>query len=76
MALAYWRLKDMDSAVQYLVDMNLNRLSPGQKAVLAAITRNCNIENAKDAARLALNDIDPKANMLPEERACFTEASR
>jgi hypothetical protein len=76
MALAYWRLQDMDSAVRFLVDMDLERLTPGQKAVLAAITRDCSVDNAKEAARVALSDIDPKAKMLPEERVCFTKASR
>ncbi len=76
MALAYWRLHDMDSAVRFLVDMDLERLTAGQKAVLAAITRDCSVDNAKEAARVALSDIDPKAKMLPEERVCFTKASR
>lgn len=76
MALAFWRLGDVVSALGYLVDMDVGSLSNGQRAVLAAIARDCNVENAKEAAMIALREVDPKARMLPEERSCYTKAGR
>jgi tetratricopeptide (TPR) repeat protein len=74
--LAYWRLGDTASAVKYIADMDLIHLTAGQKAVLAAIARDCDVTNAKEAAWSALQEIDPKAKMLPEERACYAKAGR
>lgn len=76
MAFAYWRLKDFAHATALLDQMDMEHLSPGQQAVYAAIARDSDVENARDTAMLVLRDIDPKARMLPEERACFTRASR
>lgn len=76
LALAFWRLGDVGNALGYLVDMDVSKLSQGQRAVLAAIARDCDVENAKEAARQALNEVDPKAKMLPEERACYAKARR
>lgn len=75
-ALAFWRMGDVGNAIGYLVDMDVASLSNGQRAVLAAIARDCDVENAKEAATLALREVDPKARMLPEERICFAKAAR
>jgi thioredoxin-like negative regulator of GroEL len=75
-ALAYWRLKDLNSAFGYLNNMDLRHLTPGQQAVFAAIARDSGVANAKDAAKEVVIHIDPKARMLPEERACFSRALR
>jgi hypothetical protein len=75
-ALAFWRLGDVGSALGYLVDMDVASLSNGQRAVLAAIARDCDVENAKEAAMQALREVDPKSRMLPEERACYARAGR
>lgn len=77
-ALACWRLKDMNTATLFLNDMDLsnNHLTPGQQAVYAAIARDSAAENASEVAKTVLKDIDPRARMLPEERACFSKAAR
>ncbi|GEP45350.1 hypothetical protein [Brevifollis gellanilyticus] len=77
-ALACWRLKDMNTATLFLNEMDLsnNHLTPGQQAVYAAIARDSTAENASDVAKIVLKDIDPRARMLPEERACYTKAAR
>jgi len=76
MGLAYWRLKDNTNAAQNINNMDLRNLTPGQRAVFAAIARDSNLDNAAEAAHQVLVEIDPKSQMLPEERACFTKASR
>ncbi|MCX6858250.1 MAG: hypothetical protein NTV80_25495, partial [Verrucomicrobia bacterium] len=75
-ALAYWRLHDLETAVNHLEGMDLRRLTPGQQAVFAAIARDSSVDNAKSAAHEVVIHIDPKARMLPEERVCFTKALR
>lgn len=77
-ALAYWRLRDMETATQYLngMDLSNNNLTPGQQAVYAAIARDSTAENAAEVAKQVLRDIDPAARMLPEERLCFAKAGR
>ncbi|MES2593823.1 MAG: hypothetical protein V4662_00725 [Verrucomicrobiota bacterium] len=77
-ALACWRLRDMNTATLFLNEMDLsnNHLTPGQQAVYAAIARDSAAENASEVAKLVLKDIDPRARMLPEERACFSKAAR
>ena len=67
-ALGYWRLRDPVAAAKPVAKTEAAELSPGQRAVLAAITRGQGTaEAAAQARRLALA-IDPKAPMLPEER--------
>ena len=77
-ALACWRLKDLRTATIFLNDMDLTggHLTPGQQAVYAAIAKESVAENAAEVARIVLKDIDPKARMLPEERACFNRAAQ
>lgn len=75
-ALAYWRLKDYANVARHLNEMDLTRLTPGQQAVFAAIARDSDVDNAREVALMVLRDIDPKARMLPEERACFNKAGR
>jgi hypothetical protein len=77
-ALAYWRMRDMNAATHFLngMDLSNNHLTPGQQAVYAAIARDSSAENAADVARQVLRDIDPTARMLPEERLCFAKAAR
>lgn len=75
-ALAYWQMKDMQAATNFLQDMDLRHLTAGQQAVFAAIARESGTDNAAQAARLVIGSIDPKATMLPEERNAFARAGR
>ncbi|HEY1050922.1 MAG TPA: hypothetical protein VGE39_14230 [Prosthecobacter sp.] len=70
-ALAYWRMQDIQQATQHLQHMDLNPLSEGQRAVFAAIA---NSAGFKDEAHRVVQAISPKASMLPEERKCFEKA--
>ncbi len=70
-ALAYWRMQDIQQATQYLQHMDLNPLSEGQRAVFAAIAHSAGF---KDEARRVVQAISPQAGMLPEERKCFEQA--
>ena len=67
-ALARWRLKDNQQAVQYLQYIDLNPLTEGQRAVFAAIANSGGFHNEAIGVIKAIN---PKAGMLPEERRCF-----
>lgn len=67
-ALAHWRLRDIQQAVSYLQYMDLNLLTEGQRAVFAAIA---NSGGFHDEALGVVKAISPKAGMLPEERRCF-----
>jgi hypothetical protein len=75
-AFAFWRLKDMAAATQYLQQMDLSRLSQSQQIIFAAIARDSPVTNARDVAMTALRGVDPKLRMLPEERALFERAAR
>jgi hypothetical protein len=75
-ALGYWRLMDLRAATEHLQNMDLGALSPGQQAVFAAIARDSGTNNARQAALSVIRNIDPKASMLPEERACIAYAER
>ncbi len=75
-ALGNWRMMDSATATGFLQNMELRELSPGQRAVFAAIARDSGTTNAEQAARSVVNEIDPKAKMLPEERACLAKATR
>ncbi|MFN0080819.1 MAG: hypothetical protein ACKVY0_30495 [Prosthecobacter sp.] len=70
-ALAFWRLHDIDQAVRYLNYIDLNPLSEGQRAVFAAIA---NSGGFHDEAAGVIKAINPKASMLPEERRCYERA--
>lgn len=75
-AMGHWRLRDPAGAAEPVAKTRPADLSPGQRAVLAAITRGQGTaEAAAQARRLALA-IDPKAPMLPEERRCLELAVR
>lgn len=67
-ALALWRLKDVQQALSYLQYMDLNFLSEGQQAVFAAIAHSGGFT---EEARGVIKKINPKADMLPEERRCY-----
>ncbi len=67
-ALAYWRLQDIQQAVSNLQYIDLNPLSEGQRAVFAAIA---NSAGFRDEAVGVVKGIDPRAAMLPEERRCY-----
>jgi tetratricopeptide (TPR) repeat protein len=67
-ALAFWRLKDIQQAVQYIQYMDLNLLTEGQRAVFAAIAHSGGFA---DEAKGVIKAINPKADMLPEERRCY-----
>lgn len=75
-ALAYWRITDLATAANYLEQTDAAGLTPGQKAVYAAIIRERGTQEAVDTARAVLRTIPPVAKMLPEERACFAKASK
>ncbi len=67
-ALARWRLRDTQQAVQNLQYIDLNPLTEGQRAVFAAIA---NSGGFHDEALGVIKAINPKASMLPEEQRCF-----
>lgn len=67
-ALALWRLQDVQQALSYLQYMDLNFLSEGQQAVFAAIAHSGGFT---EEARGVIRKISPKADMLPEERRCY-----
>lgn len=67
-ALAFWRLQDIQQAVSYLQYMDLNFLTEGQRAVFAAIAHSGGFT---EEAQGVIKKINPKASMLPEERRCY-----
>lgn len=67
-ALAFWRLQDIQQAVSYLQYMDLNPLTEGQRAVFAAIAHSGGFT---EEAKGVIKKINPKASMLPEERRCY-----
>jgi hypothetical protein len=67
-ALARWRLRDTQQAVQNLQYIDLNPLTEGQRAVFAAIA---NSGGFHDEALGVIKAINPKARMLPEEQRCY-----
>lgn len=67
-AMAYWRLQDIQQAVSFLQYMDLNALSEGQRAVFAAIAHKGGF--ASEALGV-VKAIDPRSGMLPEERQCY-----
>ncbi len=67
-ALARWRLQDIQQAIQNLQYIDLNPLTEGQQAVFAAIA---NSGGFHDQALEVLKKINPKASMLPEEQRCY-----
>lgn len=75
-AMGHWRLRDPAGAAEALARTKAAELSPGQRAVLAAITRGQGTEAAAAQARQLALAIDPKAPMLPEERRCLESAVR
>lgn len=75
-AFGYWRLKDYKATLPYIQQMDISKLSSGQKAIFAAIARDSGTTNASQAAREVINMIEPKARMLPEERASIAKATR
>ena len=75
MALAHWRMKDVESATALLRNLDVGSLSPGQKAILAAMARGSDAKNAADAAKSVVQTIEAEAKMLPEERAFLEKAT-
>lgn len=75
-ALSHWRLGDVKSATALLQNLDVNILSPGQRAILAGIARGSDARNAADAARSVVQTIGPQDRMLPEERAFLAKALR
>ncbi|MBB5031367.1 hypothetical protein [Prosthecobacter vanneervenii] len=67
-ALAQWRLRDKQQAVQNLQYIDLNPLTEGQRAVFAAIANSGGFHNE---AMGVIKDIKPQARMLPEEQRCY-----
>lgn len=67
-AMAYWRLQDIQQAISFLQYMDLNALSEGQRAVFAAIAHKGGFANE---ALGVVKAIDPRSRMLPEEQRCY-----
>jgi tetratricopeptide (TPR) repeat protein len=67
-AMAHWRLQDIQQAVSFLQFMDLNPLTEGQRAVFAAIAKSGGFH---DEATGVVKAINPQASMLPEERRCY-----
>jgi len=67
-ALARWRLRDNQQAVENLQFIDLNLLTEGQRAVFAAIANSSGFHNE---ALGVIKAINPKASMLPEEQHCY-----
>ncbi|MDB6006245.1 MAG: hypothetical protein JWR15_3232, partial [Prosthecobacter sp.] len=67
-ALARWRLQDIQQAVPDLQYIDLTPLTEGPRAVFAAIASSAGFV---DEARGVIKSISPQASMLPEERRCF-----
>jgi hypothetical protein len=63
-ALAQFRLQDIQQAVSYLQFMDLNLLTEGQRAVFAGIASRAGFI---DEAAGVVKAISPQATMLPEE---------
>ncbi|MBV6500038.1 MAG: hypothetical protein CJBNEKGG_02505 [Prosthecobacter sp.] len=78
LAMSAWRIKDMAGTLKLLGQINPEDpgLTPGQRAVIAAIARETPANNAAEAARSVLRNIDPKARMMPEEKMCFIRAAQ
>jgi thioredoxin-like negative regulator of GroEL len=70
-ALAQFRLQDIQQAVSNLQYMDLNFLTEGQRAVFAAIASSAGF---RDEAAGVVKAISPRASMLPEERRCLERA--
>lgn len=75
-ALGYWRLGDIKAATPLLQNLDLRVLSAGQKAALAVIARDSTANNAAEAARTVVSNIEAQARMLPEERGFLSKATR
>jgi hypothetical protein len=76
MALACWRFHDSKQATEFLQNMELGQLTPGQQAVFAAIARDSGATNAGKAVSAVLTSIEGKARLLPEERALLERAAQ
>ncbi|WP_395748419.1 hypothetical protein [Prosthecobacter sp.] len=72
-ALARWRMQDIQQAVENLQYIDLNPLTEGQRAVFAAIA---NSSGFHDDAMGVIKKINPKATMLPEERRCYERVAQ
>ncbi|WP_395741201.1 hypothetical protein [Prosthecobacter sp.] len=73
-ALAHWRMQDIQLAVQNLQYIDLNPLTEGQRAVFAAIAESGGFHDA--AKGVLKTSISPKAHMLPEERRCYERVAQ
>lgn len=70
-AMASWRLRNVDLAMQLLKNLDPEKLSPGQRTVFAAITY---AAGDPDRARRALIAIPADSVMFPQERELFASA--
>jgi hypothetical protein len=70
-AMGHWRLRDPAGAAAAVAKARPADLSPGQRAVLAAILRGQETSAAEVKARQLALAIDPRVPMLPEERRCL-----
>jgi hypothetical protein len=67
-AMSGWRLRDLDLALKHLAPIDPSQLSPGQRSVFAAITRDA---GKPEQARQALVAVPADAIMFPQERDLF-----
>ena len=70
-AMAHWRLRDIDLALQLLKSLDPEKLPPGHRTVFAAITR---AAGDSERARRALIAIPADSVMFPQERDLFASA--
>jgi hypothetical protein len=75
-ALGWWRLGHPTAIKSQLQDLHINTFTAGQQAVLAALICQSKYENASILTKQLLQQIPPKAPMLPQERECFTLAAK
>lgn len=74
LALAYWRLGDAATASASLTKADLSGLTPGQRAIFAALASSQPGKEATEMKTAAIRGIPAKSTMLPEERRFLERA--
>ncbi|HCN28832.1 MAG TPA: hypothetical protein DIT64_08690 [Verrucomicrobiales bacterium] len=76
LALAHWRLRDAGTSIEVLGRADVAGLTPGQRAVYAALAKGQTDEEWGRRRAEAIRGIDRQAAMLPEERQFLERALR
>ena len=76
LALAHWRLRDAGTSIEVLGKADVAGLTPGQRAVYAALAKGQADEEWGRRRAEAIRGIDRQAAMLPEERQFLERALR